>query len=109
MTAELVTSGAHDASVIAATVAPEPWRESVLGGMLSVVAVVAPMLAVLGIFGGATHRDPQDLVAMITAGLLLPMLRFARGISVRRRALVAILTLFATGIFLLARAGFAAG
>jgi signal transduction histidine kinase len=109
MTAELVTSGAHDASVIAATVAPEPWRESVLDGMLSVVAVVAPLLAVLGIFVGATHRDPQDLVAMITAGLLLPMLRFASGISVRRRALVAILTLFATGIFLLARAGFAAG
>jgi signal transduction histidine kinase len=77
--------------------------------MLTVTAVVAPMLAALGIFVGATHRDPQDLVAMLTAGLLLPMLRFAHGIPVRRRALVAILTLFATGIFLLARAGFAAG
>ena len=108
MTAELVTS-TSGASVIVPPPAPQPWRESVLHGMLSVVAVVAPMLAALGIFVGATHRDPQDLVAMITAGLALPLLRFARGIPVRRRALVAILTLFATGIFLLARAGFAAG
>jgi signal transduction histidine kinase len=109
MSAELVTSGARDPSLVAATVAPTPWRESVLDGMLSVAAVVAPMLAALGIFVGATHRDPQDLVAMIATGLLLPLLRFARGIPVRRRALIAILTLFATGIFLLARAGFAAG
>jgi signal transduction histidine kinase len=109
MTAELATSTTRDPSVIAPPAAPEPWRENVLQGMLSVVAVVAPMLAALGIFVGATHRDPQDLVALITAGLLLPMLWFARGVPVRRRALVAILTLFATGIFLLARAGFAAG
>jgi signal transduction histidine kinase len=109
MSAELVPSTTRDPVVIASPEAPEPWRESVLLGMLTVTAVVAPMLAALGIFVGATHRDPQDLVAMLTAGLLLPMLRFAHGIPVRRRALVAILTLFATGIFLLARAGFAAG
>jgi signal transduction histidine kinase len=109
MTAELVTSGVRDASLVAPPAVPGSWRESVLHGMLSVVAVVAPMLAALGIFVGATHRDPQDLVAMITTGLALPLLRFAHGIPVRWRALVAILTLFATGIFLLARAGFAAG
>jgi signal transduction histidine kinase len=108
MSAELVTSGVRDA-LTAPPAVPGSWRESVLRGMLSVVAVVAPMLAALGIFVGATHRDPQDLIAMITVGLLLPMLRFARGIPVRWRALVAILTLFAAGIFLLARAGFAAG
>jgi signal transduction histidine kinase len=109
MSAELVTSTTRDPAAVAAPEVPEPWRESVLRGMLTVTAVVAPMLAALGIFVGATHRDPQDLVAMLTTGLLLPMLWFARGIPVRRRALVAILTLFATGIFLLARAGFAAG
>ncbi|HEY6476810.1 MAG TPA: sensor histidine kinase [Polyangia bacterium] len=109
MTTELVTSTTREAPVVAPPEAPEPWRESVLRGMLTVTAVVAPMLAALGIFVGSTHRDPQDLVALLTAGLLLPMLRFARGIPIRRRALVAILTLFATGIFLLARAGFAAG
>ena len=72
-------------------------------------AVVGPMLAALGIFVGATHRDPQDIAVMATAGVLLPLLRLANGLPVRRRALAAILALFATGIFLLARAGFAAG
>jgi signal transduction histidine kinase len=109
MTAELVTSTVRDPAAPVPLSPPAPWRESVLGGMLTVTAVVAPMLAALGIFVGATHRDPQDLAVMITAGLVLPLLRFARGMSVRRRALVAILTLFATGIFLLGRAGFAAG
>lgn len=87
----------------------EPWRQSVLRGMLTVAAVVAPLLAALGIFVGATHRDPQDLAVMVVAGTSLPVLRFLPGIGVRRRALAAILTLFATGIFLLGRAGFAAG
>jgi signal transduction histidine kinase len=87
----------------------EPWRQSVLRGMLTVAAVVTPLLAALGIFLGATHREPPDIAVMVAAGTLLPLLRFLRGICVRRRALAAILTLFATGIFLLGRAGFAAG
>lgn len=93
----------------AGVLAVEPWRRSVLRGMLTVAAVVTPLLAVLGIFVGATHRDPQDLAVMIAGGVILPALRFMPGICVRRRALAAILTLFAIGIFLLARAGFAAG
>jgi signal transduction histidine kinase len=109
MTAELVTSTARDPAAAAPPGAPEAWRENVLRGMLTVTAVVAPMLAALGIFVGSTHRDPQDLAAMLTGGLLLPLLPFARRFSVRRRALVAILTLFAIGIFLLGRVGFAAG
>ncbi len=110
--AELTISTTRDPTVSAvhsAAAAPEAWRESVLRGMLTVTAVVAPLLAVLGIFVGATHRDAKDLGVMVTAGLLLPLLRLVRVSSVRRRALVAILSLFATGIFLLGRAGFAAG
>jgi signal transduction histidine kinase len=112
MAAELTTSTSWDPTVPAAQAtagAPEPWRESVLRGMLTVTAVVAPLLAALGIFVGATHRDVKDIAVMATAGLLLPLLRVVRGVPVRRRALVAILALFATGIFLLGRAGFAAG
>jgi signal transduction histidine kinase len=112
MAAELTTSTSRDPVVSAvhpAAVAPDTWRESVLRGMLTVTAVVAPLLAALGIFLGATHRDAKEIAVMATAGLLLPLLRVVRGIPVRRRALVAILALFATGIFLLARAGFAAG
>ncbi|HLK89102.1 MAG TPA: sensor histidine kinase [Polyangia bacterium] len=111
MTAELGVPIARGPAAPANARVPavEPWRRSVLRGMLTVTAVVTPLLAALGIFVGATHRDPQDLAVMIAAGLILPALRFMPGICVRRRALAAILTLFATGIFLLARAGFAAG
>jgi signal transduction histidine kinase len=112
MGAELTTSTSRDPIVSAlhsAEVAPDTWRESVLHGMLTVTAVVAPLLAALGIFLGATHRDAKEIAVMATAGLLLPLLRLMRGAPVRRRALVAILVLFATGIFLLGRAGFAAG
>jgi len=112
MAAELTTSTSRDPTVSAppsAVGAPETWRESVLRGMLTVTAVVAPLLAALGIFVGATHRDAKDIGVMATAGLLLPLLRLVRGVPVRPRALIAILALFATGIFLLGRAGFAAG
>lgn len=110
--AELTTSTSRDPTVPAAHAlegASETWRESVLRGMLTVTAVVAPLLAALGIFVGATHRDAKDIAVMATTGLLLPLLRVLRGVPVRRRAIVAILALFATGIFLLGRAGFAAG
>jgi signal transduction histidine kinase len=112
MAAELTTSSSRNRIVSAghsAMVAADTWRESVLHGMLTVTAVVAPLLAALGIFLGATHRDAKEIAVMATAGLLLPLLRVVRAIPVRRRALVAILALFATGIFLLGRAGFAAG
>ena len=112
MAAELTTSTSRDPTVSAApsaAAAHETWRESVLRGMLTVTAVVAPLLAALGIFVGATHRDAKDIAVMATAGLLLPLLGVVRPVPVRRRALVAILVLFATGIFLLGRAGFAAG
>ena len=112
LAAELTTSTTQAPTVSAAhsaAGAPEAWRESVLRGMLTVTAVVAPLLAVLGIFVGATHRDAKDIGVMATAGVLLPLLRVLRGPPVRRRALVAIFVLFATGIFLLGRAGFAAG
>src|SRR5580698_8134273 len=110
MPAALTTSASWDLTASRTPpVPPEPWRESVLRGMLTVTAIVAPMLAALGIFVGATHRDPQDIAVMVTAGVSLPLLRLAGGIPVRRRALAAILILFATGIFLLGRAGFAAG
>jgi signal transduction histidine kinase len=105
----LMTSASWDLMLSAPPAPPEPWRESVLRGMLTVTAVVVPMLAALGIFVGATHRDPQDIAVMVTAGVLCPLLRLAGRLPVRPRAVASILTLFATGIFLLGRAGFAAG
>ena len=82
MAAELAVPVLREPTVSGAIFAEgtvEPWRQSVLRGMLTVTAVVAPLLAALGIFVGATRRDPKDLAVMVAAGTLLQALRFLPG------------------------------
>ncbi len=88
---------------------PGRWRESVASGTLTVFAIVAPLLAALGLFVRSTHRGPQDLLPLVAVGLLLPALRLWRNLSVRRRAMVGVLILFVAAFLLIARFGFAAG
>ena len=88
---------------------PEPWRDSVARGTLTVCAIVAPLLAALGLFVGATEREAPDIAVLVAAGVSLPALRLWRRVSVQRRAAAAIFTLFAAALYLTARAGFAAG
>jgi signal transduction histidine kinase len=103
---ELGTSGRVPTIAVEA---PEAWRESVLRGMLTLAAIVVPLLAILGLFVGSTQRDPQDIAVLIFGGVAFPLLRFNRRLSIRQRALAADLVLFAVGLFLIARVGFAAG
>jgi PAS domain S-box-containing protein len=88
---------------------PEPWRDSISRGMLTVCAIVAPLLAGLGLFVGSTEREALDVAVLVSAGLLLPALRLGRPSSVRRRASAAIFLMLAAALYLTARAGFAAG
>jgi PAS domain S-box-containing protein len=84
-----------------------PWRESISRGTLTVCAIVAPLLAALGLFVGSTEREAPDIAVLVGAGVLLPALRFGRRGSVQSRAIAAILTMLATALYLTARAGFA--
>jgi PAS domain S-box-containing protein len=86
-----------------------PWRQSVSLGMLTVAAVVGPMLATIGLFVGSTKREAPDVFALITGALLLPALKLGHRRSVRRRAMAAILIILAVAIYLTARAGLGAG
>jgi PAS domain S-box-containing protein len=88
---------------------PEPWRDSVSLGTLTVCAVVAPLLAALGLFVGATEREVPDVAVLVSAAVVLPALRFGRRVPVRWRAAAAIFTMYAVALYLTARAGFAAG
>ena len=88
---------------------PESWRESVLRGMLTVAAVVAPALAALALFIRPSPRSLIDYVMIAGAGLALPVIRLAPRLSVRARASAAIAVLFIAGVYVLGRAGFAAG
>jgi PAS domain S-box-containing protein len=89
--------------------APEPWRDSVSRGTLTVSAVVAPLLAALGLFVGSTQREAPDVAVLVSAGVLLPILRWGWRGPIRRRASAAIATMLAAALYLTARAGFAAG
>ena len=85
------------------------WRESVSRRMLTVAAIVGPLLAAIGLFGGSTHRDPPDVFALVAGGILLLALRLGRARSVQGRAIAAILIMFVVAVYLTARAGFGAG
>ncbi len=87
----------------------EPWRESVLRGMLTVAAIVTPAIAFLALFIRPSPRSWLDHLIIASCGVLIPVLRLAPGFTVRRRASTAIVVLFITGIYVLSRAGFAAG
>jgi PAS domain S-box-containing protein len=86
----------------------EPWRHRVARGTLNVCAVVAPLLAALGLFVGSTEREAPDIVVLLVAGISLPALRWAR-FPVQRRAVAAIFIMLGAALYLTARAGFAAG
>jgi signal transduction histidine kinase len=87
----------------------EPWRESVLRGMLTVAAIITPALSLLALLIRPTPRSWLDYIVIASCGVLIPVLRLTPGFSVRRRASATIAVLFFTGVYVLSRAGFAAG
>src|SRR4051794_13194993 len=101
-----VGDGLQQEYVIAAR---EPWRESVLRGMLTVAAIITPALSFLALFIRPSPRSWLDHLIIASCGVLIPVLRLAPGFTVRRRASAAIVVMFITGIYVLSRAGFAAG
>jgi len=87
----------------------EPWRESVLRGMLTVAAIITPLLAFLALFIRPSPRSWLDHMIIASCGVLIPVIRLVPGFTVRRRASATIVVLFFTGVYVLSRAGFAAG
>jgi signal transduction histidine kinase len=87
----------------------EPWRESVLRGMLTVAAIITPFLSFLALFIKPSPRSWPDYLIIASCGIVIPLLRLAPGLTVRRRASATIAVLFFTGVYVLSRAGFAAG
>ncbi|MDB4982903.1 MAG: sensor histidine kinase [Myxococcales bacterium] len=89
--------------------APEvgDWREPTLRGMFKVGAVVAPLASVLAIF--LRERRGLDTVVIGAAGLVMPVLFFARRVPAGARAGLAIAALLGAGTFMLLRGGLAPG
>jgi signal transduction histidine kinase len=86
-----------------------PWRDRVRDRAISVAAIVAPALASIALLMAPSPRYPIDRVVLAGAGALLPILWLWRRWNVGARARAAIVILFVTAIYVLARAGFGTG
>ena len=60
----------------------EPWRESVLRGMLTVAAIVTPALSILALFIKPSPRSSVDYFIIASCGIVIPLLRLAPGLTV---------------------------
>ena len=87
----------------------EPWRESVLRGILTVAAIIAAPLSALAIFVRRSPRPWMEYLVLAAAGVLIPAARVLPGLAIRQRALMTIVVAFLTGVYMLGRVGFAAG
>ena len=86
----------------------DSWRRDVLRGMLTVAAVIAPLVAVVALSSPSQHFGPR-IALFIAAGLAFPTLRLLPWPSVVVRASVAIVLSFGAGVLSLATFGFGAG
>ena len=87
----------------------ESWRADVLRGMLTVAAIVAPVLVTISVVLGSGARSGPRAVGFVVAGLAFPALRLAPRLSVAVRASLMIGLMFATGVVALATFGFSSG
>jgi signal transduction histidine kinase len=87
----------------------ESWRERVLRGMLTVAAIVSPLIVLISLALGSGPQSAARTVALLGAGLAFPLLRFAPGLRVAARASLAIALAYATGVVALTMFGFSSG
>src|SRR5690242_11954648 len=85
------------------------WRERVLRGMLTVGAIVSPVIVLTSVALRSGPQSSSRIAALIAAALAFPILRFAPGLPVATRATLAIGVAFATGVVALMTFGFSSG
>ena len=87
----------------------ESWRQNVLRGMLTVAAIVSPLIVVVSLVLGSGPKTWPRAAAFVVAGLVFPALRLAPALSVAVRAALMIGLMFATGVVALMTFGFSSG
>jgi signal transduction histidine kinase len=87
----------------------DSWRERVLRGMLTVAAIVSPLIVLVSLVLGSGPQSGVGTAGLVAAGLAFPLLRFAPGLRVTARASLAIGVAYATGVVALTMFGFSSG
>jgi signal transduction histidine kinase len=84
----------------------DSWRRDVLRGMLTVAAVISPIVVAIAL---STRHSWPKVAMFAAAGLAFPALRLLPWPSVVARASAAIVLAFGTGVLSLATFGFSSG
>ncbi len=87
----------------------QSWRENVLRGMLTVAAIVAPVVVAISLALLPGTPSWPRIGSLIAAGVGFPLLRFTPGLSVALRAWLVICLLYGAGVVGLINVGFATG
>jgi signal transduction histidine kinase len=87
----------------------ESWREKVLRGMLTVGAIVSPLIVVMSFALRSGPSSWPEIAGFIGGALAFPVLRFAPKLSVTTRATLAIGFAYVTGVIALTTFGFSSG
>jgi len=87
----------------------QSWRGNVLRGLLTVAAIVSPLIVAISLGLGSGPRSAPRTVALIVAGVAFPVLRLAPGLSVVVRASLAVGLCYLTGVVALTTFGFSSG
>jgi signal transduction histidine kinase len=85
------------------------WRERILRAVLSVAAVVGPLVVLLTLFVRSRRPGPVESLVLVAVAIMLPLLRLLPRLSIAARAAGLIAVLFSLSVFLLARIGFTPG
>lgn len=87
----------------------ESWRAAVLRGMLTVAALVAPAIVVVGVALRSVPYPWPRIVAVAVSSAAFPLLRFAPGLSATARALLTVVVCYVSGVAALVTFGFTSG
>ncbi len=87
----------------------ESWREKVLRGMLTVGAIVSPVIVVISFALRSGPSSWSEIAGFIAGAIAFPVLRFAPRLSVTTRATLAIGLAYVTGVIALTTFGFSSG
>jgi len=87
----------------------ESWREKVLRAMLTVGAIVSPLIVVMSLALRSGASSWPEIAGFIGGALAFPALRFAPNLSVTTRATLAIGLAYVTGVIALTTFGFSSG
>jgi signal transduction histidine kinase len=99
----------RERSPAASLSALESWRGNVLRGLLTVAAIVSPIIVSISLGLGSGPRSGPNAIGLMVAGIAFPALRFAPRLSVAVRASLAIGLCYLTGVAALTTFGFSSG